>query len=61
MYTFFEDEGQRNSEEKGFFCYCRRVRGLFVSTAGRSSNGRTGAFEALNLGPIPSLPAVFTK
>lgn len=24
---------------------------------GRSSNGRTGAFEALNLGPIPSLPA----
>ena len=25
--------------------------------AGGSSNGRTGAFEALNLGPIPSPPA----
>gem|GEM_PF-1706148 len=28
-----------------------------VRCAGRSSNGRTGAFEALNLGSIPSLPA----
>lgn len=29
-----------------------------MPTAGRSSNGRTGDFESLNLGPIPSLPAV---
>ncbi len=28
-----------------------------VFCAGRSSNGRTAAFEAVNLGSIPSLPA----
>jgi hypothetical protein len=28
-----------------------------VRFAGRSSNGRTAAFEAVNLGSIPSLPA----
>lgn len=33
----------------------------FVRNAGRSSNGRTAAFEAVNLGPIPSLPAVRRK
>ena len=31
---------------------------VFVSI-GRSSNGRTAAFEAVNLGSIPSLPAYF--
>ena len=30
---------------------------MFVRGAGRSSNGRTAAFEAVNLGSIPSLPA----
>ena len=33
----------------------------FVPNAGRSSNGRTAAFEAVNLGSIPSLPAVRRK
>ena len=28
---------------------------------GRSSNGRTAAFEAVNLGSIPSLPANLAK
>ena len=31
---------------------------MLVGSAGRSSNGRTEAFEAFNLGPIPSLPAL---
>lgn len=31
---------------------------VFVDSAGGSSNGRTGAFEALNLGPNPSPPAL---
>ena len=30
----------------------------FLAKAGRSSNGRTAAFEAVNLGSIPSLPAL---
>ncbi len=32
-----------------------------MHSAGRSSNGRTAAFEAVNLGSIPSLPAVCGK
>lgn len=31
---------------------------VYVLKIGRSSNGRTEAFEAFNLGSIPSLPAV---
>jgi hypothetical protein len=30
---------------------------LEVNNIGRSSNGRTAAFEAVNLGSSPSLPA----
>ena len=30
---------------------------LIMFSIGRSSNGRTEAFEAFNLGSIPSLPA----
>lgn len=37
---------------------CPKESVLFVFIAGRSSNGRTAAFEAVNLGSIPSLPAM---
>ena len=34
---------------------------MFYDIIGRSSNGRTEAFEAFNLGSIPSLPASLSK
>jgi hypothetical protein len=35
----------------------KKLMSISFLDIGRSSNGRTGAFEASNLGSIPSLPA----
>ncbi len=43
---------------RNLMIYDKEYDNLKEDNIGRSSNGRTEAFEAFNLGSIPSLPAI---